>query len=1044
MRPHERRLFFRLLGLGALVTLLVASLQLIGSLASLDRLLYDLRARAFQFFASEPTDRIAVVHLDDQTFDAVGRFPWPRSILAGFVRELDRAQARVISLDIWFPEPQRPDVEVLEANGQPTPPRRPSPRAATDASSRTTPPSVSTSAPSTPTIRTIDHDARLAAAMRESGKVLTPINFGLRHQQRADPWHGPLVTALTEDLELEVETFLARAAQRRAAESDGAGSLDPREAQQIRAGFFTALSEAMYIRLHRWWERRSRSDANSNPDAVTFDQAVEALLPSEDPRVRNTPRQRRLRKAFDNVRAMKILRDKAAPVPDRRPGVAPFLRTATAYPPIPRFAQATATTGFVDYLYLGDGVLRSVPLFVEHHGRLFPQLPLMTLCALRGVAIEDVRFTDHSIEIPASEQHAPLSLPVRSQTPPGLERPVFGLFRVPWIGRHEQWRTMLDPDHERAEAQISGLAIWNILELNKKLASNMATADRAIRDVLSVLGASSLNEYETFYSRQFDAGRRENRAHGTQGARPRRLDEKSARHATPPQTPSAVTTRPAAPDAWPELREWVDLAIEQIEKSGFMSMLERVDAAQLSAEERRFAQAADALPLIRRETDRILTDLSEARSKLVEKVNGRAVLVGWTATGVETDFVASPLFSRCPGVMVFVASLSGMLSGEMWADLGDGWTLLMTLICGLTATLIVARFPAVWALIGVLALLGLVITINGLVLFDWANLHMPPAAAPVTVIAVWAGGTVLRLGVERAERARITKRFRSYVDPALVEYVIAHPDQARLDGEIREMTVAFSDLQGFTSLSERLKEQTVSLLSEYLGEVTPIIRAHQGYVNKFLGDGVMFFYGAPLHDNQHARHALLTAFEMQAALVAFNRKLTDRDLPNLKVRIGVSTGTMVVGDSGPEEASDYTVLGDNVNLAARLESANKATGTAMLATEATIRQAGADIVSRPIGRLLVVGKTTPVMVHEPLGLQEQVDATTLGLTQLTERVVESYVAGDLTRCRDALDELEAVGGEAQSTLAALYRTQIARVEAAPEERFDGTLVLEGK
>src|SRR5205814_2875552 len=139
--------------------------------------------------------------------------------------------------------------------------------------------------------------------------------------------------------------------------------------------------------------------------------------------------------------------------------------------------------------------------------------------------------------------------------------------------------------------------------------------------------------------------------------------------------------------------------------------------------------------------------------------------------------------------------------------------------------------------------------------------------------------------------------------------------------------VGFTDLADFTALSERLKEQTVPLLGEYLGEMVPIIRKRGGYVNKFIGDGIMFFFGAFQPDPRHALDAVESVLEMHEALARFNQRLAREGRPTLMMRAGVNTGEVVVGDSGPPDASDFTALGDPVNFASRLESANKAVGT---------------------------------------------------------------------------------------------------------------------
>ena len=150
-------------------------------------------------------------------------------------------------------------------------------------------------------------------------------------------------------------------------------------------------------------------------------------------------------------------------------------------------------------------------------------------------------------------------------------------------------------------------------------------------------------------------------------------------------------------------------------------------------------------------------------------------------------------------------------------------------------------------------------------------------------------------------------------------WVLAHPEQGRFDGQVREMSMGFSDLAGFTAMTEKLREKAVPLLAEYMGRMIPAIRAQKGYVSKLMGDGIYFFFGAPVPNEHHATDAVAAVLGMHAALAELNEELKARGMPTLGMRIGVSTGSVVIGDAGPSDASDYTALGDPVNLASRLE-----------------------------------------------------------------------------------------------------------------------------
>jgi adenylate cyclase len=281
------------------------------------------------------------------------------------------------------------------------------------------------------------------------------------------------------------------------------------------------------------------------------------------------------------------------------------------------------------------------------------------------------------------------------------------------------------------------------------------------------------------------------------------------------------------------------------------------------------------------------------------------------------------------------------------------------------------------------------------------------------------------------------------VDPALVDYLMERPDELRLEGERREISVCFTDLVDFTALSERLKEETVPLLNEFMGEMVPVIRARNGYVNKFLGDGIMFFFGAPRRNEQHAIDAVVTALSMQRALEQFNREEHRLQLPDLAMRVGISTGMMVVGDAGSHDASDYTVLGDAVNLGARLESANKLTGTRILMSGRTAELLDGQFLLRPIGRLQVAGKSEGVMTFEALAASADADERQKQFATMTAAMVDAFIAGKFPEALTAAAALEQEFGP--SKLTRLYRGQCDEQIANPDTAvWTGTIVFRDK
>ena len=450
-----------------------------------------------------------------------------------------------------------------------------------------------------------------------------------------------------------------------------------------------------------------------------------------------------------------------------------------------------------------------------------------------------------------------------------------------------------------------------------------------------------------------------------------------------------------------------------------------------------------ALKRFAEQTPLLKDSLARTRATLAKTLGGKAVLVGWIATASIADFVPTPLHAKCPGPVLHGVIFNAIMTGEVWRAAPRWASPLVTLLVGLLMTGAVAHFTPAKGLLSALALGAAYVVLNGVVLFDYGNFVLG-AAAPLTAVGlVWSGGTLTRLVVEQRQRALIRRRFRTYVDPRLVDYVEKYPEKAGFEGERREMTVVFTDLVGFTKLTEAMGEDTVKVLNRLWARMVPVVRRH-GYLNKFLGDGIMFFYGAPEVSDDHAAAAVATILEMRDIMRQFNEETTKEGLPELGMRFGVSTGDMIVGDAGAGEAgSDYTVLGDNVNLGSRLEGACKVTGTTNLVTARTAELANEAFLFRPVGKLRVVGKQQGVMTMEALCYLASATDHDRQVVALSHEMASCYEAKNLPACIDAAHRLEALGGE--NKLAKLYRKLCERHLSDPDaEPFDGLITLSEK
>ena len=251
-----------------------------------------------------------------------------------------------------------------------------------------------------------------------------------------------------------------------------------------------------------------------------------------------------------------------------------------------------------------------------------------------------------------------------------------------------------------------------------------------------------------------------------------------------------------------------------------------------------------------------------------------------------------------------------------------------------------------------------------------AGYVLPAAGAMVGVVIALLGGAVVNFVLEGRQKMFIKGAFKHYLSAEVIEQIMRDPASLKLGGERRELTIFFSDLQGFSTISERLgPEDLTKLLNDYLSDMTDIILEEGGTLDKYEGDAIIAFWNAPLHQPDHAVRAVRASVRCQQKLAERRAEFEQRTGAVLKMRIGLNTGPVVVGNMGSSNRFDYTVLGDAANLASRLEGANKALGTYMMVAESTWSQTNGVFPGRELGQLTVVGRKTPVRVYEATGLE---------------------------------------------------------------------------
>lgn len=846
-------------------------------------------------------------------------------------------------------------------------------------------------------------DQQFARAIRDAGNVLLPVNLRLADSAGPTSVAQSAIDLLADEPALTIEQLIGRM------------GLTSDQARRIRDTYASLFRRAMRDRLKPLTDGSAR--------VPSFDEVRAELLGFIPASVSDHPKLSLLRQEYDRMRSavalgQRLPRVSAAPF---RPGG----ESTTLAPPVPVLARAAATSGFVTYDEDADATLRSVPLWLAHRDRLYPHFALAVACAYLDVPLDQVDIqADHVVIPPANAEDgpttAPRRLPLLSARPGDRWRVRDGRLMITWPTNARQWAQLYDPDGPHAAGHISIGAIIETDRLLEAVAHNQATADAQLIGLARQFKGTMLESM--FPDEPVEQLRQAARTLGRPDPPEDLLaDARAQRESARSQLLNAARSL---------LDELGDdpQALDEGSRRVHEFVIRQMD---------RYQQAVDAARAG-------LDQVNQFRDTLGEKVNGRICLVGWTATGALADFLPTSLHGKCPGVVIHGAVVNAILTRHfmdrvpLWVDL------LVIGLAGVGATWITGRYPPVRALLIIAVGLAGYLLINGFVLFDWADTQVAAASPLMAGAAAWIIVTVYRLVLEQRQRLRITRQFKNYVSPDLVQLLVDNPSMIKTGRH--ELTCMFSDIAGFTSVSEKLgPEQTIALLNEYLRAMTQLIMEGRGTVNKYLGDGLMAFWGAPLDDDEHALHCCDSALRCVEALDQLADDKRFADLPRLFMRVGIATGPMMVGDCGaPPQRSDYTVIGDTVNLASRLEGANKALGTQILLSDRAAELIRDQMLSRVVGRIVVVGRASGETVHELLARRDQATEQHQALAQATTEAVQAYFDGQFEKCRDLFQQIIDRFGTSQ--LADLYieQSQHHLQQGTRPEDHDGSIVLSEK
>ena len=424
-------------------------------------------------------------------------------------------------------------------------------------------------------------------------------------------------------------------------------------------------------------------------------------------------------------------------------------------------------------------------------------------------------------------------------------------------------------------------------------------------------------------------------------------------------------------------------------------------------------------------------------------LNNKIVLLGTTAAGL-MDLRATPVQNIYAGVEIHANMIAGILDNNIKEHPAYmlGAEFLLLLIVGLFLAMILPSLSPLWATIVTLVTTVLVVALN-LSAWQYANLVMPLAAILVMIASIYFINMSYGFFVESRGKRQLAGLFGQYVPPELVDEMAKNPQAFSLEGESRDMTVLFSDVRGFTTISEGLDpKELTQLMNAFLTPMTHVIHHNRGTIDKYMGDAIMAFWGAPLSDKEHAKHALNSAMGMIEALGQLQQDFAAKGWPPINIGVGLNTGEMIVGNMGSEFRMAYTIMGDAVNLGSRLESLTKNYGVQIIVSEFTKAQVP-DFVYRELDNVRVKGKDKPVAIFEPICEEAQLEKDTKDNLKLYREALKLYRSQSWDLAEIQLINLQKL--EPQRYVYEMYIKRIAYFRANPPgSDWDGVFNFETK
>lgn len=435
----------------------------------------------------------------------------------------------------------------------------------------------------------------------------------------------------------------------------------------------------------------------------------------------------------------------------------------------------------------------------------------------------------------------------------------------------------------------------------------------------------------------------------------------------------------------------------------------------------------------------------EEHARLTKTYNGSFCIIGNNAVGT-TDLGTTPFESYYPNVGTHANLYNTIVNEAFITPVPHYISIVLSFLFSILFAILFRRLKTLNSrfIVGVLVILT---TIFGLyTIFVALNIYIESFIIIMSLVLSFILITVSRFILSEKDKTFLKKAFSTYLSSDIIDEIIKDPTKLKLGGQEKELTAIFTDVKSFSTLSEKVTPtQLVSILNKYLSRMSDIVLDHKGTIDKFEGDAIIAFYGAPVDNPEHAKMALLSAIRMKQAEIELNKVLVESgEAPNaLLTRIGINSGPMVVGNMGTDAKMNYTIMGNDVNLAARLEGVNKVYGTWILASEFSFNKAGPGFLGRRLDKVRVVGINTPVQLYNVMGVMEEMSQQTIDGIGVFHDALDLYLAQEFEKSIDKFNEVLKILPEDSPTLVYLERaTKL--IKTGVPDGWDGVVNMTSK